>query len=321
MRDYVLPVNEAQCYLRISLKIKVDKVDSAGKPQRKDSLVFPDKETNLVYLSDQLPTRHPAVFQSVTHALIGNGTSHALIEPTVDIWCRDYLPIQVDENKFIQFRYAPDYLREPRSSHLMADGDAYTHIPALKRSIRSEIVADGGNVVRWKNKVIMTNKIFSENRGIDPDALTKQIRELLKIEQLIILPAEPKDMFGHTDGIVRFIDEKTVLLNDYAIIDPSFGEEVDCTLKKAGLKTVAFPYYPSKFHSYVNMSAVGCYINFLQVSGLVLIPAFSIKTDDEALRIAESVFSDSKVLPIDCGTLAPEGGVLNCISWNGKTSS
>ena len=182
---------------------------------------------------------------------------------------------------------------------------------AMKNSIRSEIVADGRNVVRWKYKVIMTDKIFAENRGIDPDALTKQIRELLKIDQLIIVPAEPGDMFGHTDEIVRFIEEKTVLLNDYGKIDPTFGEEVDSTLKKAGLEIVPFPYYLSIFNSFVNMSAVGCYINFLQVNGLVLVPTFSIKSDDEALRIAEIVFTDSKGLPIDCGTLAPEGGVLN----------
>jgi agmatine deiminase len=287
----------------------------------KGPLVFADKETNLVYLSDQLPTRHPSVFQGVTNALAENGKPFELIQPTVDIWCRDYLPIQVAENEFVQFRYAPDYLQNPRSSHLMADGDAYRHILELKDSIRSEIVADGGNFVRWKNKVIMTDKIFAENPGCDPDALTKQIRELLKIDQLIIVPAEPGDMFGHTDGIVRFIDEKTVLLNDYGKVDPAFGEEVDCTLKKAGLETVAFPYCPKGFSSHVNMSAVGCYINFLQVRGLVLVPTFSIKGDGEALKIAETVFYDSRVLPIDCRTLAPEGGVLNCISWNGKASS
>jgi agmatine deiminase len=166
----------------------------------------------------------------------------------------------------------------------------------------------------------MTDKIFTENREIDPDALTNQIRKLLRIDQLIIVPAEPGDMFGHTDGIVRFIDEKTVLLNDYVKVDPTFGEEVESTLKKAGLEIVPFPYCPSNFTSYVNMSAIGCHINFLQVEGLVLVSTFSIRADEVALKIAETVFSDSKVLPIDCGTLAPEGGVLNCISWNGKTS-
>ena len=43
------------------------------------------------------------------------------IPGTQDIWCRDYMPIQVAEDRFVQFRYAPDYLGG-QYRHLRADG-------------------------------------------------------------------------------------------------------------------------------------------------------------------------------------------------------
>ena len=40
-----------------------------------------------------------------------NGVPIEVIPGTADIWCRDYMPIQLDQDRFCQFVYAPDYLR------------------------------------------------------------------------------------------------------------------------------------------------------------------------------------------------------------------
>ena len=55
-----------------------------------------------------------ALFASLREAL--NGVRIEIIPATADIWRRDYMPIQLDEDRFCQFVYAPDYLRGYRAS-------------------------------------------------------------------------------------------------------------------------------------------------------------------------------------------------------------
>ena len=79
-----------------------------------------DGETDCVYLSDLLPQRHPWVADDLTRLLTGNGVEVRTIAGTKDFWCRDYMPIQVEVNQFVQFYYQPDYLRG-RFRHLITN--------------------------------------------------------------------------------------------------------------------------------------------------------------------------------------------------------
>ena len=79
------------------------------------------------------------------------------IQGTLDVWCRDYMPIQVSVDRFVQFRYAPDYLTG-KFRHLRADGEIGPTLPWVQNCVRSEIVLDGGNVVAWEDRAIVTDK-------------------------------------------------------------------------------------------------------------------------------------------------------------------
>ncbi|GAB6044508.1 hypothetical protein JCM11957_01060 [Caminibacter profundus] len=68
----------------------------------------------------------------------------------------------------------------------------------------------------------MTDKIFSENPSIERNKLIEKIKNLLEVDELIIIPKQPWDMFGHTDGLIRFIDENTVLVNDLSLESRSY---------------------------------------------------------------------------------------------------
>ena len=65
-------------------------------------------ETNHLFLSDRLEMKEPALFASLCS--IFNGVT--IIPGTADIWCRDFMPIQIEENKYCQFVYDPDYFEE-----------------------------------------------------------------------------------------------------------------------------------------------------------------------------------------------------------------
>ncbi|EOR96410.1 hypothetical protein ADIARSV_0410 [Arcticibacter svalbardensis MN12-7] len=70
-----------------------------------------DKESNLLYLADCLPKKNPIFFKAFEQLLQDNHTPFNLIPDTKDIWAVDYMPIQLEVNKFIRFIYNPDYLQ------------------------------------------------------------------------------------------------------------------------------------------------------------------------------------------------------------------
>ena len=66
--------------------------------------MIPDWQTNKVYFSERLE-----IDFSKSHANIINALNALEIEPlyltdTKDVWARDYMPIQVGMDKFIEYR-------------------------------------------------------------------------------------------------------------------------------------------------------------------------------------------------------------------------
>jgi len=74
------------------------------------------------------------------------------------------------------------------------------------------------------------------------------------------------------------------------------------------------PYRPEEASGGDIPSAIGCYVNFLMVRGLVVVPAYGRREDDRACRVIVEN-TDGVVVPLDCTGLAAEGGVLNCVTW------
>jgi agmatine deiminase len=131
---------------------------------------------------------------------------------------------------------------------------------------------------------------------------------------LIIIPKEPFDLLGHADGMVRFVDENSVLVNDYSEVDPVFGERLMSALDRHGLTCELMPYSHEKETTAGIASAVGNFTNFLRTEKVIVAPVYGARHDDIALRKLGTVFPGMPVVPLLCTDLAREGGVLNCIS-------
>lgn len=80
----------------------------------------------------------------------------------------------------------------------------------------SDIVLDGGNLVRCSDYVVMTEKIFEENPGKSPARLLDQLESLFGAE-LILLPWDTREIYGHTDGLLRYVGDKTVVYETYGL--------------------------------------------------------------------------------------------------------
>jgi agmatine/peptidylarginine deiminase len=272
-----------------------------------------DSLANTVFIADSLVHHFPAVADGLRRILDDHGIALRTIRGTKDIWCRDYMPVQVGIGAFVRFRYEPDYLRG--YEHLITRPGDIAAIPEIEGCTSSEIDLDGGNVVGHDSRCIVTDKIFCANRGVSRAEVMETLRGLLRIEELIVIPKEPYDVVGHSDGVVRFLDEGTVAINDYSRIDAAYRRRLTTVLRRSRLKWVEVPYCPREGRRGQLPPAFGNYVNFLRVRGLIVMPSYGITEDDEARRIIAEAAPGSIVRSLDCSGLSMEGGVLNCATW------
>jgi len=279
------------------------------------SAVITDNETNFVYLSEQLERKYKLFFDHLILIFQTNQVDFGLLPSTRDVWVRDFMPIQISENKFVQFIYNPDYLRKYKKwSKIISDVSAICKKIGIE-TIELDIVIDGGNVVRERNKAILTNKIFKENPEYSEKDLLDKLSEVLEVDKIIIVPQEPKDWFGHADGMVRFYDEETVLINDYSHEEnQDFYVNFQMALHNAGLKYIEIPYNP--YDNEKDYDARGLYINYLKMKDFLLLPVFDLEEDEQALRLFKYLYTNTRIEPINSKDIAKDGGVLNCITWN-----
>jgi agmatine/peptidylarginine deiminase len=274
-----------------------------------------DWDTDSVFVSDRLEAAEPGLLARLRSAL--DGVPIDIIAGTADFWCRDYMPVQVSEGSFFQFVYAPDYLR---GFDALVTSPDKCRLSFMKDYRKEPIVLDGGNVVASRSKVILTDKIYKENPTIARPRLRQRLGELFRAE-CIIIPKEPYEKTGHADGVVRFVAEDRVLVNDYAATDPAYGARLRKALEDTGLAVETIPLFQTSGGEGEFQSAVGVYINYLRVGNALVLPAYDRPEDDLALDSVRRALPGCTVRQVPCRTLAEMGGVLNCVSWTIKQRS
>lgn len=273
-----------------------------------------DKSTTTLYLSSLLPMWYPNFWNGFKDILDRNQINYLFLEGTKDVWARDYMPIQVTTDKFVQFRFKPDYYKKYKSYKDKITNQEDVVYPTGLNPVQSTIVLDGGNVVKCKNKVILTSKAFSDNPTIPAIDLINSLKILLEVDQIIIIPIMPGDETGHSDGTVRFINSNKVLVADYPIERGKFFVDgLNSSLLTAGLEIVPIPYLAHQNLAFTDDT--GDYINFLQLGHVIFVPQYGFEEDKNVMEIFSHHFAGYKIEPVDCSELAKGGGVLNCISW------
>lgn len=262
---------------------------------------------------------------------------------TRDIWSRDYMPVQLTKDLFLNYTYNPDYLSDQKAyitNWLLHKVHPRKADKLNLNVVTIPLVLDGGNVIKAIDKfgkptIIMCSKVLNEN-NLSKEKLTDLWNQFFDNQiRLILIEWEGKDEnpIGHADGMVRYITEGKVLITNYCDLDDE--ERLSEPLKEyfdierlhfgdvEGIKD-------TKKWSLLKSKSWG-YINFLQVGKHIIVP----KLDWEELnRIAvqqiQKAFGASyKVELIDCDMTQilenpdlenPEvntnsGGGLNCLTW------
>ena len=275
-----------------------------------------DKDTNTIYFSEKLKEQFPEIAGDICSTLNLLGADCRFLPGTKDIWARDYMPVQVNKHKFIQCAFHPDYLQ--KFEDIKSDPESICTDLKLK-TVKSDIVLDGGNVVKSDNCVIMTDKIILENIQKDSkDQLLSKLKDLFEVEKIVLIPWDRGERYGHADGMVRFIDNETVLLQGYyntrkELFEDEFLKHLLGSLKENHLKYEFLNIdYPEK------INAKFAYLNYLQTKDFILLPSLGIEKDDEDLqKEIEKYFPAYKgrIRKVTMNGIIAKGGALNCISW------
>ncbi|MCX6244624.1 MAG: agmatine deiminase family protein [Bacteroidetes bacterium] len=275
---------------------------------------------SVVYFSSILKDKaYDQLLSILQKELINWSIGYKFLNNTNDIWCRDYMPVQVGKDQFVQFNLTHDYYEnknDPRITDPASICEELGITPIIPEYKVKRIFLDGGNIIMAHDTAIITERVFDDNK-IPKDKLLEILTNTLRVERVIIIPNEPDDYTGHSDGMVRWFDEKTVLVNDYskAGSNKRFMEKFYGALSGAGLDILLVPYCPVESHSY-NQPATGCYINYLKVGNKVFLPTFDDKKNDEkAIERFGEIFGAENIVTVPCKEISNRGGCLNCVSW------
>ena len=172
--------------------------------------------------------------------------------------------------------------------------------------------------MKWEDKVMISDRIFSENpQYSDKNKLVKEIEVLLQTE-VIIIPQINCDFTGHADGMLKLLDSKKILVNDLEFEYKYWTKKMLKLITDLKLDYVNMPAFEYKEKKYPS-SAIGCYVNFLEVGNLILFPIFEVpgNKDDECLNLMAKLYPNHSIEPININDIARKGGgLMNCISWN-----
>jgi agmatine deiminase len=272
-----------------------------------------DEQTNFVWFSQLLQDWFPKESLKITSILDESNIQYDFLKATNDTWCRDYMPVQISPDKFIQFKYNPWYLNDtPKNKKLKSKPRRVNQANNIK-PIYKNINLDGGNVVRWHNKVIITDRIFEENPQYNKPKLLSLLENLF-MDKVIIIPQSPDDVYGHADGMVRFLDENTLIANEIRYESKNWQKAFKKVLRENDLEMIPLPCLWKK--SLPPGSAWGIYGNYLQVGKLIILPAFKPKVEYLVFRKFTDKFQSHTIRMVEMDAIAHHGGLLNCISWN-----
>ncbi|EDO45544.1 predicted protein [Nematostella vectensis] len=248
-----------------------------------------------------------------------NFTNAHLIEmekPGLDLWMRDFLTAMPKQQ--VNFTYKPQYISHEQALKDKAGFNRLAKSANFPELRQSKIVLEGGNIVEnGKNIAITTARIYSDNPGMTKqDVIATLSREINRT--VVVLP-DPLDTTGHSDGVVSFVEEDTLLIALFNDADgPGFYDAMEKEVVNLfpSLKIVPLPCYAKKGKTQGFVSSEGAYANSLVTNNAVYLPFFNNQTSNEK---ALAVFRNSTtktVVPVTKTQYIPVlGGSLRCMTW------
>ena len=229
------------------------------------------------------------------------------------------MPIQIEEDYFVFYKYTPNYLQDKFGLQLQTNpmdvfqAEANQLHSIQQYSYKLDLVVDGGNVVKCGDKIVMTDKVFVENKDKSNMEVLRMLEEAFRCEVVFIPWDSQGEPYGHSDGITHYLRDKRVLMTNYPDFDKTLARDYLRILEKH------FDVTTLKYNVSITDKYSWSYINFLKVGHLVLVPQLGIPEDEQTLEQISNALPECDVVGIPAMEAVSRGGALNCISWNIKT--
>lgn len=253
--------------------------------------------------------------QELFSALDRLGIEHHELKSTKDYWCRDYMPVQLFQcGTYATYIYRPDYLWDKFSNHkyITNQNEAISDMNIDKWNM--DIIFDGGNFVK-NGKIIMTDKILTENPHLTTTQLIERLHSTM-LSEIVLLPWDMTDPYGHADGIVAPLYDGRLLVNNFC--QTAKGRKMDFYKRTIKILEANFELVELSYECKLEKDS-WCYLNFLKVPGAVLLPCLSkdakIDNDLAAIEIFNNLFPKDEIIPIYSKPLIERGGALHCVTW------
>jgi len=275
--------------------------------------MIPECVCNLLVVTDLFERDYSSAFQQLQIVCSKENNTIEVITGVNDYWCRDFLPVQTDKAQYVQFRFDPSYYQHPQYKHLKTTIEHCNWERAGKQSI-SDLILDGGNLIYTAKQAIVTDRVFVDNKHLPTSFIVQTLVESLQLDRLVVIPAVPFELTGHADGMVRFLTEDTLLINDFrTLCSPSYIRRLERALRFFNLL-----YLVNGFAANNDMDdATGDYLNHICIGRSVVVPVYGCADDDVALSFLETCYRDCAIVPVVCNDLSKKGGVLHCATWQG----
>jgi agmatine deiminase len=258
-----------------------------------------------------------------------------IFQEVSDIWIKDWAPVLVLHKGNIctvKFKYDPSYFKESDKKYAQADNQVgielsdKLNVPPL---LEIGYTWDLGNLTHnGGGLAIISNRLIADNENRPIKYMCDILHVTLGFSDIIFVPVEPGDKTGHVDGMVRFINERTLVVAQYPsgytysvfmdLLQERLQVDLGPDFKIIRLKNAE----PEERIKEGIDSAVGNHMNFLRIDNQIYFPYYSDEISEEAYnefaQALQIIDSKIQIIPVkipEINDLASLGGVLNCFSW------
>lgn len=269
-------------------------IDFANKIDGKDEVIILVDNATRKYYKDRVP-------------------DYVLVQATIgDIWIRDFSPVVA--GKQIKFNYLPDYLSRSDANYIDNSFERWHRSIGLQYGKKSNLILDGGNVVGNGNgKIIITDRFLYDNPRLTKAQAKRKLKNLLGATQVAIIRETPGDATGHSDGMVMWADENTLLLQDQPTsVKKAILKELTASFPDVKIIIVPDYYQDDEWNGF--SSACNIYVNSLVTNDYIYVPTFNNSHDQEMLNFIQSHTSKT-VVEIPAEKVCFMGGSVRCLSW------
>ena len=155
----------------------------------------------------------------------------------------------------------------------------------------------------------MTEKVFHENKEHSREDIIDMLRYAFECN-IMFLPWDRSEPYGHSDGIIHYLGNNKVLLTNYDDFDSEYYHQFKIILEQK------FEVIPLHYHLKEKHIDNWCYINYLHIGNLIIVPQLGIPEDELAIEQIQKALPDAKVVGVPATEAVKDGGALNCLSWN-----